>query len=219
LNAPFEQAVTLTAPDGSQPPPDRTLAGKPAAKIAADVRRLWPTIPLTAEPVTVALDTDAGSIEISLDPAAAPNHVRNFLALAAAGYFDGLVFERTVTQVVVPVGGPATGEPIRFVTAGCPVGDGSPGRGHLGYFLKPERTDAPHAEGSVGVWREEDERSNGVRFYITLGPAPLMDGKYTVIGRVTKGMDAVRAIADAPTRDDAPDVPEKPVVIRKAARK
>jgi peptidyl-prolyl cis-trans isomerase B (cyclophilin B) len=212
---PFEVATTSVLPPGTEVPPDQTLAGKPAAKLASDVRKLWPTINLASDPVPprATIETELGTIEITFNAQAAPNHVRNFLALAKTGYFDGLVFERTITQVVVTADG--LNMPFELITAGCPAGEGSPGRGHLGYFVKPEETTTKHDTGTVGFWHDDDSLA-GTRFYITLDPAPEMDGEYTVIGNVSLGMDVVRKIMNAPTKDGGSELPVKPVVIKKA---
>ena len=217
-NVPFDAATVAIAPEGFELPPDKTFAGKPAAKLADDARKVWPSIALTDDaglPMTLrtSIETEAGTFEITLHPDVAPNHVRNFLALSKVGYFDGLVFERVVQQVSVSTDG--TRSPYEFITAGCPVGDGTPGRGHLGYFLKPEISDITHEEGTVGFWREDADESAGVRFYITLGPAPLMDKEYTVIGKVTLGLDTLRKIADMPAKTPGSEQPLKPVAIRK----
>ncbi len=212
LDETFEQATTNVLPAGFALPPDTTLAGKSAAKLADDVRTLWPTVKLTDTP-RATIKTELGNIEITFDPAVAPNHVRNFLALTKAGYFDNLVFERVVTQAFVSADN--TTELLEYVTAGCPLGDGTPGRGHLGYFVKPELSDVTHAEGTVGFLREEDGATSGTRFYITLGPNPTLDGDGIVVGKVTLGMDVLRKIADAPAKDAGSELPAKPVVMQK----
>jgi peptidyl-prolyl cis-trans isomerase B (cyclophilin B) len=208
-DVPFDQATTNVLPPGFDLPPDKTLAGKSAAKLADDVRAIWPTIKLGENP-RATIETEHGSVEITFDAAAAPNHVRNFLALAKAGYFDGLVFERVVTQAFVNTDG-AT-ELLEYVTAGCPLGDGTPGRGHLGYFVKPELTEVKHAEGTVGFLREADGATSGTRFYVTLGPNPPLDGDGIVIGKVTLGLDVLRKVADAEANGE---LPAKPVAMKK----
>jgi cyclophilin family peptidyl-prolyl cis-trans isomerase len=212
----FEEATTNVLPAGFELPPDKTRSGQSAAKFASDVRKLWPSMSTFngSLPPRVTLETEHGTIEISFDVQAAPNHVRNFLALAKSGYFNGLVFERVVTQVAVTPDGQNL--PFEFVTAGCPVGDGSPGRGHIGYFLKPEVSNIVHDAGTVGFWREDADASAGTRFYITLGPAPAMDGQYTIVGKVSAGLEIVRKIADAPPREPGSELPAQPVVIRQA---
>jgi peptidylprolyl isomerase len=219
LDQPFDLAASPIAPVDSVPPPDRTLAGKPTAPLLAAVKEAWNRVrfPMTdgkPDPVRLRLTTDAGEVEFTLFPDAAPNHVRNLLALAAVGYYDGLVFERVVKREAVTTAGT-----IRFelVTAGCPCGLGNPGQGHLGYFLKPEFNTLTHEEGTVGFWREDDDVSAGTRIYVTLAPCPAMDGKYTVVGKVSRGLEVVHRIAGGRLREPDLERPATPVVIRRAA--
>ncbi len=214
-NQSFEQATTA-APGESLPPPERTLADQPTAALNLAVRKAWDDIKLNGpDPVRVTLTTDAGEVEVTLFPDVAPNHVRNFLALAKVGYFDGLVFERVVRQEAVSADG--TPSKVEFLTAGDPTGEGNPGLGHIGYFLKPEFGDLTHEEGTVGFWHEADDDAAGTRFYVTLGPCPVMDGKYTVVGKVSRGMDVLHKIAAGKTREPEFERPVTPAVIRKAS--
>lgn len=223
FNQPFGEATTDEVGPDQLPPPDRTIAGKSTAEIRETVERLWPTIGIADAagkpiPWTVNLDTSEGPIEIALRPDLAPNHVRNLIALVRAGYFDGLRFDRIVRQTAeTPDGGRSE---IRMVTLGCPAGTGDPGIGHIGYRLKSEFTETPHEAGTVGFTRDADPSSAGVRLYITEAPAPALDNSYTIVGKVTKGLDVVERIAagkllpaDAdPTRE----LPERPVTIHRA---
>jgi len=174
------------------------------------VEELWPKIKLTdATGKTIArtllIETSEGPIEISLRPETAPNHVRNILALAELGYYDGLFFDRNVHQQA-----DVDGDKSRFdlLIAGCPLGTGEDGYGHLGYSILAEfQPDLKHEDGTVGFWHEEDPDSAGTRFYITLGPAPALDGKFTIIGQVSKGLDVVKRIAAQPSRATIPLLP------------
>jgi peptidylprolyl isomerase len=221
FNQPFEKATTDEVGPDQLPPPDHTVAGKSTAVVREAVERLWPAIHIAdaaGTPIrwTLTLDTGEGAIEVALRPDLAPNHVRNLIALARAGYYDGLRFDRIVRQQAEdPNGGQSE---IRMVTLGCPAGTGDPGIGHIGYRLKSEFTETPHEAGTVGFTRDADPSSAGVRLYITLAPAPALDNSYTIVGKVTKGLDVVGKIAagkllpvDAdPTRE----LPERPVTIR-----
>ena len=226
-SVPFaEAAITEEIPDGMHLPPDVTSSGKSTGLLRLAVEEEWPKVrlvsPATGElyPYRVVLATDLGEVEITLRPDIAPNHVRNFIALARVGYYDGLCFDRVVRQEADD--GTGTVSRIDLLKAGCPLGTGEDGYGHIGYFLRPEFSESvKHEEGTVGFWHGPDPTSAGCRFYITLGPAPLLDGQFTVIGRVTRGMDVVRAIAARPVLDpESPfesETPKEPVVIRKAA--
>ena len=219
---PFYQAVTDEVGPDQQLPPDRTIAGKSTASLREAVERAWPTVRLAEAgkplPWIVILDTDLGAIEIALRPSLAPNHVRNFLALVQIGYYDGLRFDRLVHQEAEAPDG--TRSEIHFIRFGCPAGTGDPGVGHLGYRLRSEFSDAKHEVGTVGFTRDADPSSAGVRLYITLAPAPVLDGSYTIVGRVSKGLDVVEKIAAGkllPAEDDPTrELPEKPIAISKA---
>jgi cyclophilin family peptidyl-prolyl cis-trans isomerase len=217
---PFSSAATDEVGDDQLPPAEQTITGKSTAALREAVERIWPTIGLTnpqGEPRSwvVTLDTEEGAIEIALRPDLAPNHVRNLLSLIQVGYYDGLRFDRLVHREVEA---PGQLSEIRLVRFGCPVGTGDPGIGHLGYRLRAEFSDEKHGAGTVGFTRESDADSAGVRLYITLGPAPVLDGHYTIVGKVTAGLDVVERIAKgkllSPEAD--PELPERPIVIRKA---
>jgi cyclophilin family peptidyl-prolyl cis-trans isomerase len=220
---PFDKAVTDELGEDQLPPVERTIGGKSSAAVREAVARAWPTISLTdagGRPTawTVTLDTAAGEIEIALRPDLAPNHVRNFLALTKVGYYDGLRFDRLVHQEAVSPD--AQRSIIRLVRFGCPAGTGDPGIGHVGYRLRSEFTEEKHEAGTVGFTREADPSSAGVRLYITLAPAPAMDGNFTIIGKVSKGLDVVERIAAGkllpPELNETRELPERPVTIRKA---
>jgi peptidyl-prolyl cis-trans isomerase B (cyclophilin B) len=206
------------APEG-QILPGETMTGKSVGKLFTEVKSQWNTIPLISAAgkkisCTAILETEAGVIEIALRPDVAPNHVRNFVALARVGYFDGLLFERKHHEEsdVNP------GEVLEYIEAGCPMGNGDENFGSIGYWLKPELSDkVTHEEGTVGAWHKEEADTAACKFYITLTKAPVMDGNFTVFGKVTRGMEVVRAIARRPIRkeDEAHDRPENPVTIKK----
>lgn len=218
----FEDAVITEVLDGHHLPPDLTAAGKKTAPVRVAVEKSWASIKLTDAagkpiPYTLQVETADGPFEITLRPDIAPNHVRNFLALVQAGFYDGLQFERIVRQEVEIEG---TKSRLDLILAGCPTGTGDDGYGHIGYFVRAEaRPEVKHEAGTVGFWHEEDPDSAGCRFYITLGPAPILDGKFTVVGKVTSGLDVVRKIGSAPVQspDSSPEneKPLRPVTIKK----
>ena len=219
---PFTSAVTDEVGPDQLLPPDRTVAGKSTATLREAVEHIWPTIQVAdaGQPLkwVVTLDTELGPIEMTLRPDLAPNHVRNLLALVRVGYYDGLRFDRIVRQEAEAPDG--TRSEIRLVRFGCPAGTGDPGIGHIGYRLRSEFADTPHEIGTVGFTRDADPSSAGVRLYIALGPAPALDGSYTIVGKVSKGLDVVEKIAAGkllpPTEDPTHELPERPVVIHRA---
>jgi cyclophilin family peptidyl-prolyl cis-trans isomerase len=214
----FKEATRKEPPADGYRPPDKTLTGKSVGKLYTEVVNVWDTVRLAdaaGQPIayTAVLETELGSVEIALNSDVAPNHVRNFLALSRAGYYDGLVFERTVREK-------AEGQPdLELLEAGCPTGTGDIGSGSLGYWLKPEFNDVTHDEGTVGACHGEEADTACCKFYILLSKAPFLDKHFTVFGKVTRGLDVARRIFSLPVRND-PDYPEgdrpvKPVVLRK----
>jgi peptidyl-prolyl cis-trans isomerase B (cyclophilin B) len=212
----FGDAVTEFSPDDQQPPPDRTRTGLSTGKLREEVVRRWKQIAFTspsgkALAYTATLDTEFGPITIALRPEIAPNHVRNFVALAQAGYYDGLLFEHLIQQQ----GEGGAEAKLDLIEGGCPLGTGEPGIGHLGYWLKPEFNEkVTHEPGTVGACRDAASDSAACRFYITLSQAPAMDGNFTVFGKVVSGLDVARIIMQQPRAGDSM-TPEKPVVIRR----
>ena len=226
FNEPFTRATTDEVGPDQRLPPDRSVAGRSTAEIRETVERLWPTIQIADTagkplPWTVTLDTELGPVEIALRPDLAPNHVRNLIALTKAGYYDGLRFDRIVHQLAETPDGMRS--EVRLVRLGCPTGTGDPGVGHIGYRLRSEFTDTPHEAGTVGFWRDEDPSSAGVRLYITLAPAPALDQSYTIVGKVSTGLDVLENIAAGKLlpadQDPTREMPERPVTIRKAIAK
>lgn len=222
LHQAFKDATLHEPPDGQFLPPEKTKAGKSVGKLyeqivgAEGVAGLWDQIVFRTPQAkrvqyTATIKTDLGPIVLELWPEVAPNHVRNFVALAKAGYYDGLEFDRSVFEKL-----PGNEQGVfECVEAGCPIGDGSANYGSIGYWLKPEISkDLQHDVGTVGASHAEELETAACKFYINLTKAPWMDGNYTIFGKVTNGLDTVRAIRSRPVRDDDPERPVNPVVIR-----
>ncbi|MFQ6101482.1 MAG: protein translocase subunit SecD [Anaerolineae bacterium] len=128
------------------------------------------------------ISTAKGNIVVQLDASAAPLTVNNFVFLAEQGFYDNLTFHRV--------------EPGFVIQGGDPLGTGTGGPG----YTIPAEIELPHVEGAIAMARRGDEvnptrASSGSQFYITLAPAPQLDGAYTVFGQVTAGMDVVQSIA------------------------
>ena len=119
------------------------------------------------------IETVKGTIEIELTVLDAPQTVQNFIGLARKGYFNGLQIHRVVPNFVVQDGDPR--------------GDGS---GGPGYTIRDELNDRPFVRGSVGMALSGPD-TGGSQFFIMHSPAPHLDAKYTVFGRVVNGMDVV----------------------------
>ena len=142
------------------------------------------------------LHTSEGPVELELYPDEAPKTVENFTKLAADGYYDGLAFHRVI--------------PDFMIQGGCPEGDGT---GGPGYTFEDEFNEHKIARGALAM-ANAGPNTNGSQFFIvTTAEAPWLDGKHTVFGEVTDGMDTVEAIEATSTA--AGDRPVEPQVIER----
>ncbi len=135
-----------------------------------------------AKSYAATLVTSKGTIELSLDPKAAPRTVNSFVFLAREKYYDGLTFHRVVPDFVIQGGDPA--------------GDGT---GGPGYTIPDEVNSLKHVDGALAMAKAEAPNSAGSQFYITLGAQPSLDGGYTVFGVVTSGLENVKKIVRGDT--------------------
>ena len=143
------------------------------------------------------ITTSLGTVEVELYPEDAPKTVANFTKLAGEGFYDGLVFHRVI--------------PDFMVQGGCPEGTGT---GGPGYTFEDEPNDHKVARGALAM-ANAGPNTNGSQFFIvTAGACPWLDGKHTVFGRVTAGMDVVDTISTVAT--DGRDRPRNPVTMQVA---
>ena len=152
-----------------------TAERKPAASAADKKPAVKQTAVITME--------KGGVIRIEFYPADAPKSVENFVKLAREGFYDGTTFHRVEPTFVIQGGDP--------LSKTLPQGDPKLGTGDPGYKVKAEFNKQKHDRGAVAMARSQHPDSAGSQFYITLGNANFLDGKYTVFGRVTSGMDVV----------------------------
>lgn len=143
-----------------------TTSAKEASEAATSIEKL---------PTTLALYTSKGTIAIELFPEVAPTTIRNYLAKAATGFYEGLTFHRVEDWVI---------------QGGDPEGTG---RG--GGTIPTELSDIPFQEGSFGVARGQDIRvSNDAQFFICTADCSHLTGQYTIVGQVSEGMDVAKSI-------------------------
>ena len=226
LHQTFAQATRPDDPPAdANRPPDELVTKKPVYKIYAEVQRQWDSIRFLSSEgkrleYVAQVETSLGPIEIKLLSENAPNHVRNFIALARAGYYDGLFFDGLFHDEAKDENG--TVRRLDQIWAGCPLGTGETGSGSIGYWLKPEfnarANNLTHDEGVVGAVRLEEADTAATRFYINMGPAPYLDDNSTIFGKVVLGLDVVRKIGkQSYIEDEVSSVrrPLKPVVINK----
>lgn len=124
------------------------------------------------------METNRGTIEIELFPQHAPLTVNNFVFLSREGFYDGVSFHRVISNFVIQ--------------GGDPTGSGS---GGPGYRFADETVGNPlkHKRGALSM-ANAGPNTNGSQFFIAHSPQPHLDGKHTVFGSVTKGMEVVDAI-------------------------
>ena len=145
---------------------------------------------------SATLHTNRGDIAVELFDDDAPKTVDNFLSLARKGFYDGVIFHRVI--------------PDFMIQGGDPTGTGS---GGPGYTFEDEFNEQPVARGALAM-ANAGPNTNGSQFFIVTGEScPWLDGKHTVFGRVTDGMDVVDAISTLDS--DARDRPREDVVIER----
>jgi len=143
----------------------------------------WNSVPVmqidTKKTYLATIETNKGTVEIELYPEYAPRTVNNFVFLAKENFYDGVVFHRVIQNFMVQ-GGDPTGT----------------GRGGPGYKFGDEFSGNPLKNGTgVISMANAGPNTNGSQFFITHAPQPHLDGKHTVFGKVTNGMEVVNAIA------------------------
>ena len=142
------------------------------------------------------LHTNHGAMKLELFDDDAPKTVENFRKLAGDGFYDGIVFHRVI--------------PDFMIQGGDPTGTGM---GGPGYTFEDEFNDHKVERGALAM-ANAGPNTNGSQFFIvTTEAAPWLDGKHTVFGRVTRGMDAVDSIEKLDT--DANDKPREPALIER----
>jgi len=129
---------------------------------------------------TARFKTERGEIVCQLHAAQAPLTVENFVNLARAGFYDGTTFHRVI--------------PGFMAQGGDPTGTG---RGGPGYSFRDEFTsELRHDAAGVLSMANAGANTNGSQFFLTLGPTPHLDGRHSIFGRVTDGMDVLRSIRE-----------------------
>ena len=142
--------------------------------------------------MTIAtMHTSKGVITLELYDADAPKTVANFVELTGKGFYDGLTFHRVI--------------PDFMIQGGCPKGDGT---GGPGYQFEDEANQHGVVRGVIAM-ANAGPNTNGSQFFlVTTAAAPWLDGRHTVFGKITAGMDVIDAIEQVETgRNDRPVTP------------
>jgi cyclophilin family peptidyl-prolyl cis-trans isomerase len=148
---------------------------------------------------TATVDTNCGQFVIELDNRRAPKTSASFVALARDGFYDGLGFHRIAPGFVVQ--------------GGDPQGDGTGGPGYKTREAPPD--DVAYTEGVVAMAKGGTEAAGtaGSQFFVVTGPDANLPAEYAVLGKVTEGIDNVKAMEGLATTEDGP--PSEPIVMSK----
>lgn len=163
-----------------------------------EVEEAQKTIDFDKNTYTVEIETSKGPIRLNFLPEVAPGHVKNFLALAKIGYYNGLKFHRIIKGFMIQ--------------GGCPLGSGT---GGPGYTIRAEFNDTPHNPGTLSMARTSDPNSAGSQFFICLERQRSLDNQYTVFGQTAdaESLATVKALGNLPT--DRNDHPKEEALMKK----
>lgn len=132
-------------------------------------------------PTIVEIETNQGTIEITLRPDIAPKAVENFLKHAEDGYYNGIIFHRVIKGFMIQ--------------GGDPTGTGRGGQSIWGKPFEDEVTDtAKFDRKGILAMANAGPKTNGSQFFITTAATPWLNKKHTIFGEVTKGYDVVQKI-------------------------
>lgn len=147
----------------------------------------------------VILKTSKGDITLELDADKAPKTVTNFVMLSKMGYYSGLTFHRVI--------------PDFMIQGGDPEGNGTGGQSIYGETFEDEPNDLQMERGVIAM-ANRGPNTNGSQFFITVAPTTWLQGRHTIFGRVTEGMDIVDAIVNTPVAVRSSDDPYNPLADR-----
>jgi peptidyl-prolyl cis-trans isomerase B (cyclophilin B) len=193
-------AATTQTGTATQPGAEKAACkdvAQPKARKASKQKKPSGELP-KGKTYTAVIETNCGTVEIQLAASRAPKTAASFVSLARAKFYDGLAFHRIVPGFVVQGGDPA--------------GDGSGGPGYSVVETPPG--DLKYTEGVVAMAKTEldEPGTSGSQFFIVTAPDAGLPPDYALLGRVTKGQAAVRAMEQVPAEPDGR--PSKPVVMQ-----
>ncbi len=184
-----EKAAATTAAKSTPSIKDKAVQDIDAQIAAAKVDKSVPTwkTTLPKPKVTtfdpehsyyVLMQTNKGPIEIRLLPNVAPMHVTSFMYLTKLGFYDGIIFHRVIKNFMAQ--------------GGCPLGTGTGGPGYQ--FDGEYSAEVKHTKPGLLSMANAGPGTDGSQFFLTFVPTPWLDGKHTIFGEVTKGMDVVKKL-------------------------
>ncbi len=187
INLGYDQTATTTPQAAAQA--TTTQAGAP--QTTSDNKKI----------MQATLHTTKGDITIEFDATNAPTASANFIKLAQSGYYDGTKFHRVIKGFMDQGGDPLTKSDATMAQWGT---------GGPGYSFPDENLNAKNNVGVVSM-ANSGPNTNGSQFFINAADNNFLDGKYTVFGKVTAGLDVVMAINN--TQTGPSDRPVEPIVI------
>jgi len=168
----------------------KTAPRKKETKVSSKTRDYAKTL--------AVLKTSQGAVTIRFFHDKAPGHVRNFVDLAAAGFYDGTLFHRVIPDFMVQGGDPLTKDPKNANLYG--TGNATDRNGKT-LNVKAEFNDVSHKRGVLSMARASDPDSASSQFFIVVKDSPFLDRQYTVFGEVVTGMDVVDRIVTESNSD------------------
>jgi len=158
---------------------------------------------------TAVMKTSQGDVTVRFFADKAPAHVKNFVDLCAAGFYDGTLFHRVIPAFMVQGGDPLTKNPKTnpklYGTGGNVDAKGNEIK------VKAEFNDVSHKRGILSMARATDPDSASSQFFIVVKDSPFLDRRYTAFGEVVKGMEVVdRLVADSDSDRADPDTGGRP---------
>lgn len=191
----FAGCATTPAPSttssAAKTSPDAALTSN--AKTAAAVE----TEKTAVKIVKIKIETTQGDIYADLDAENAPKTVDNFVKLAKKGFYDGIIFHRVIPDFMIQTGDPEG------------TGRGGPGYQFADEFSPKLKHDGP----GVFSMANSGPNTNGSQFFITVAATPWLDGRHSVFGKITQGMEVAKAISESAR--DAGDRPVKTISMKK----
>ncbi len=187
--AALDTFLSKHAPNAAQDGWRTTMPEPPQQAFAEDRDYFW------------HLATNKGELKVLLLPHVAPMHCTSAIYLTRAGFYDGLTFHRAIKGFMAQ--------------GGCPNGTGA---GNAGFTMQSEIAEAIKHEkkGQISTANEDGkEKTDGSQFFLTFAPCPHLDGKHTIFGEVTEGLDVVDAI-DAVSGEGDSQQPTEPLRIVRA---
>lgn len=186
------ERISLASTDGS----GLTATPIKIVSVKIEPRKLEPFKDATVDQMRrdVLLRTSLGEITLEMDPELAPEHVRNFLKLVESGWYDHTAFHRVIPGFVIQGGVGSTRAEGKQHPADKWV------RKQKGEFSRT----ALHIRGALSMARASDPDSADTSFFIVLGPATHLDGKYTIFGKVVTGFDTIELIEKAARQGETP---------------